>query len=194
MLRQARYFLLLDTDFKRIEGVFCSAAQNTEILIVPYYLYFLLWRPKTFWRLLYWWTNCDYLSLSPCSYLQKSSSPFRIFLIYQLVVQLLTDLLYETLCCCVSCSIVSDSLRPHRLWATKLLCPWDSPGKNTGVDCHALLQGVLPTQELKSCLLLLQTDSLPPELSGKSCLCKIQDFEYNHQITKTHTHKSKILF
>ena len=29
------------------------------------------------------------------------------------------------------------------LW---LLCPWDSPGKNTGVDCHALLQGIFPTQ------------------------------------------------
>ena len=27
-----------------------------------------------------------------------------------------------------------------------LLCPWDSPGKNTGVDCHFLLQGILPTQ------------------------------------------------
>ena len=25
-------------------------------------------------------------------------------------------------------------------------CPWDSPGKNTGVDCHSLLQGVFPTQ------------------------------------------------
>ena len=27
-----------------------------------------------------------------------------------------------------------------------LLCPWDSPGKNTGVSCHALLQGIFPTQ------------------------------------------------
>ena len=26
-----------------------------------------------------------------------------------------------------------------------LLCPWDSPGKNTGVGCHALLQGIFPT-------------------------------------------------
>ena len=29
---------------------------------------------------------------------------------------------------------------------TSLLCPWDSPGKNTGVGCHALLQGIFPTQ------------------------------------------------
>ena len=32
--------------------------------------------------------------------------------------------------------------------ATRLLCPWDSSGKNTGVDCHALLQGIFPTQGL----------------------------------------------
>ena len=30
--------------------------------------------------------------------------------------------------------------------ATRLLCPWDFPGKNTGVDCHFLLQGIFPTQ------------------------------------------------
>ena len=28
----------------------------------------------------------------------------------------------------------------------KLLCPWDSPGKNTGVGCHVLLQEIVPTQ------------------------------------------------
>ena len=27
-----------------------------------------------------------------------------------------------------------------------LLCPWDSAGKTTGVDCHSLLQGIIPTQ------------------------------------------------
>ena len=32
------------------------------------------------------------------------------------------------------------------LWPTSLLYPWDSPGKNTGVGCHALLQGIFPTQ------------------------------------------------
>ena len=43
---------------------------------------------------------------------------------------------------------MSDSLRPHGLQPTRLLCPWDSPGKNTGVGCHALLQGIFPTQGL----------------------------------------------
>ena len=38
-------------------------------------------------------------------------------------------------------SAVSDSLQPHGLQPAKFLCPWDSPGKNTGVGCHALLQG-----------------------------------------------------
>ena len=43
-------------------------------------------------------------------------------------------------------SVVSDSLRPHRLQPARLLGPWASPGKNTGVDCPALLQGILLTQ------------------------------------------------
>ena len=39
-------------------------------------------------------------------------------------------------------SVVSDSLQPHGLWLTRLLCPWDFPGKNTGAGCHFLLQGI----------------------------------------------------
>ena len=35
---------------------------------------------------------------------------------------------------------MSDSSRPHRLQPTRLLCPWDSPGKSTGIGCHCLLQ------------------------------------------------------
>ena len=35
---------------------------------------------------------------------------------------------------------MSDSVRPHRQQPTRLPCPWDSPGKNTGVGCHFLLQ------------------------------------------------------
>ena len=47
------------------------------------------------------------------------------------------------LCCCCCCSVasvVSDSVRPHRRQPTRLSHPWDSPGKNTGVGCHVLLQ------------------------------------------------------
>ena len=35
---------------------------------------------------------------------------------------------------------MSDSVRPHRWQPTRLPCPWDSPGKSTGVGCHFLLQ------------------------------------------------------
>ena len=51
--------------------------------------------------------------------------------------------IYTLLCISVSCLVVSDSL-----WPIRLLCPWNSPGKNTGVDCHFLLQGIFPTQGL----------------------------------------------
>ena len=43
-------------------------------------------------------------------------------------------------------SVVPNSLRPHGLQPTRLLCPWDFPGKSTGVGCHFLLQGIFPTQ------------------------------------------------
>ena len=50
--------------------------------------------------------------------------------------------LCQTSCCCCRqvTSVVSDSVRPHRQQGTRLLCPWDSPGMNTGVGCHFLLQ------------------------------------------------------
>ena len=41
----------------------------------------------------------------------------------------------------VSRSVVSDSLPPHELQPARLLCPRNSPGRSTGVDCHSLLQG-----------------------------------------------------
>ena len=36
----------------------------------------------------------------------------------------------------------------------RLLCPWDFPGKNSGVGCHFLLQEIFPTQGSNACLLL----------------------------------------
>ena len=54
----------------------------------------------------------------------------------------------------LSRSVMSNSLRPHGLSPIRLLCPWDSPGKNTGVGCHFLLQGIFQTQELNPCLLI----------------------------------------
>ena len=52
-----------------------------------------------------------------------------------------------------SCSVVSDSLRPHGLQPTSLLRPWDPSGKDTGVGCHSFLQGIFLTQGLNPGLL-----------------------------------------
>ena len=49
-------------------------------------------------------------------------------------------------CPVLSHSVVSNSFQHHGLYPARLLCPWDSPGKNTGVGGHALLQGIFPTQ------------------------------------------------
>ena len=52
-------------------------------------------------------------------------------------------------CCCCVASVVSDSVRPHRRQPTRLPHPWDSPGKNTGVGCHCLLQCMKVKSESK---------------------------------------------
>ena len=64
----------------------------------------------------------------------------------------------RTLCNTMDCTIVP----------ARLLCPWDSPGKNTGVGCHAFLQGIFLIQgsETWSGSPALQADSLPFESLG----------------------------
>ena len=59
------------------------------------------------------------------------------------------------LMCVHELSVVSDSLQPRGSYPTRLLCPWDSPGKNTGVSCHFLLQRIFLTQGSNPCLLCL---------------------------------------
>ena len=64
-------------------------------------------------------------------------------------------------------------------WTARILCPLDSPGKNTGVGFYALLQGIFPTQELNHCLLGLphwlacSLSLVPPGKSilWGSCIC-----------------------
>ena len=51
-----------------------------------------------------------------------------------------------------SCSVMSNSLRPHGLYPARLLSPWNFPGKNTAVSGHFLLQGIFLTQGLNPCL------------------------------------------
>ena len=65
---------------------------------------------------------------------------------------------------------MSDSLQHHGLQPTRLLCPWDSPGKNTGVGSNSLLQKIFPTQGLNPSLLhYRQLLFLPSGLPGKPC-------------------------
>ena len=63
-----------------------------------------------------------------------------------------------------SCLAVCD---PRELWLTRLLCPWNFPGENTGVGCHVLLQGDLPNPGMELGSPTLQVDSLLFEPLGK---------------------------
>ena len=62
---------------------------------------------------------------------------------------------------------MSDSVRPHRWEPSRLPRPWDSPGKNTGVGCHFLLQCIkvkMESEVAQSCLTL--SDPMDCSLSG----------------------------
>ena len=66
-------------------------------------------------------------------------------------------------------SLQSDSVRPHRRQPTRLPRPWDSPGKNTGVGCHFLLQSMKVKSEsevTQSCPTL--SDLMDCSLPGSS--------------------------
>ena len=71
--------------------------------------------------------------------------------------------------CCWVTSVMSDSERPHRRQPTRLRHPWDSPGKNTGVGCHCLLQCMKVKSEsevAQSCPIL--SDPMDCSLPGSS--------------------------
>ena len=51
-----------------------------------------------------------------------------------------------TLNVCSVISVVSNCLPPNGLQTERLLCPWNFTGTNTGVGCHAVLQGIFVTQ------------------------------------------------
>ena len=71
------------------------------------------------------------------------------------------------------CEQLSHSFVPNPLWTHppgRLFCPWDFPGKNTGVSCHFFLQGIFPIQGSNlhlQCLLHFQVDSLPLSCLGR---------------------------
>ena len=71
-----------------------------------------------------------------------------------LVIQLGVPFTAPYITCSVA-SVASDSLWPQRLWPTRLLCPWNFPGKNTGVGCHFLFWDIFSTQNSSPRLLRL---------------------------------------
>ena len=90
-------------------------------------------------------------------------------------------------CCCEVTSVLSDSVWPQRRQLTRLPHPWDSPGKNTGVGCHVLLQCMKVKSEsevAKSChpqrphrlqpTRLLCLWDFPCRSTGVGCHCLLQ--------------------
>ena len=64
---------------------------------------------------------------------------------------------------------MSNSERPHRRQPTRLPRPWDSPGKNTGVGCHFLLQHMKVKSESEAAQLhLTRSDPMDGSLPGSS--------------------------
>ena len=77
---------------------------------------------------------------------------------------------------------MSDPLRLYGLWPTRLLRPWDFPGKSTGVGCHFLLQGIFPPQGLNPALQLKENSLVTGRcLVTKSCLTLASPWTVAHQ-------------
>ena len=113
-------------------------------------------------------------------------------------IRSLSHIVHKNVCVCVcvyvSHSVLSDSMQPHGLWPTRLLCPWDFPGRNTGVVCHFLLQGIFPIQGQNPGLLhcrwslVLQADSLQTKTQGspKSPEHTVKLFSYMHKLMRNY--------
>ena len=80
-----------------------------------------------------------------CIYVTATLS-IRLTLSFPQWVQSPVSTSESLLCACWSASVGSDSVRSCGLQPVWLLCPWNSPGKNTGVGSHSLLQGIFSTQ------------------------------------------------
>ena len=101
---------------------------------------------------------------------------------------ILLNMEYYPCCCCQVASVVSDSVQPHRWKSTRFLRPWDSPGKNTGVGFHFLLQCMKVKREsevAQLCLTLcdpmdytshrfLHPWDFPGKSTGVGCHCLLQ--------------------
>ena len=87
---------------------------------------------------------CPFTVSAPSLYVPSISGTWKPLVVLPCLEFHVCRIIYVSgFCCCCCCwviSVVSDSVRPHRRQSTRLPRPWDSPGKNTGVGCHFLLQ------------------------------------------------------
>ena len=122
------------------------------------------------------WTPTPYRTMScVLTLLQHTCACARMHAHTHIPKALFINSCFHWLCfsVCWVASVVSDSLWPYELQPARLLGTWDSPGKNTGVGCQSLLQGIFPTQGLNLWLLHLphwQVGSLPLAPPGKPCV------------------------
>ena len=94
------------------------------------------------------------------------------------------------------CSVLSSSLQHCGLQTTRLLWPWNVPGKNTGVGCHFLLQEIFPTQGSNPnllCPLHGQVDSLPLRHLG-SLVTSYKELQAVYREYMLHTKRASFLF
>ena len=115
-----------------------------------------------------------------------------------------TDQLGNGICVCVCvcvcvCSVLSDSLLPHGLQSARFCCLWNFPGKNIGMGCHFLLQGIFLAQGSNLHhlhLLHCQADSLPLCcLPGNGTVCfKHVSSALMKKLCKCHYNPSLIFF
>ena len=84
---------------------------------------------------------------------------------------------------------MSDSVRPQRWQPTRLPCPWDSPGKNTGVGCHYILQCMKVKSEsevAESCRTLSDPMDFSPPGSSVHGIFQARVLEYDHRQKQDH--------
>ena len=97
-------------------------------------------------------SNAILISLCPLTHSNKKEVSIYYFLPFSFFErEKIFEIVFLSICGLVAklCPIL---VTPWTV-ACRLLCPWDFPGKNTGVGCHALLQGIFPTQGSNPCLL-----------------------------------------
>ena len=86
---------------------------------------------------------------------------------------------------CSATSVMAHSLRPCGLYPARFLSPCGSSDKSTGVGCHALLQGIFPTQGLNPGLLQYRQITAEPPGNPNRIIFSAKK-ERNYQTTKRH--------